>query len=235
MEQRNHTLEPLSLQARLCSTGLGTMWNRMEPPRLRQTSCRFHIVLCCVCITHASRQHVVVLKYVSVSPERPQPDEKLATNFNPFTNKEVTMGLDAYAGFQEPQPQNVEPINHEALSETLHADDDFYWRKHARLQEYMQQLWRVREFGEDAKHWGGLRMDGKHDLSEIIFLEREDIERLQNLVETDSLPFCPDGFFWGHQFQEESMKEYKALDLKFCERALQWLDEGKKVWYDCSW
>ena len=31
------------------------------------------------------------------------------------------------------------------------------------------------------------------------------------------------------------MKEYKALDLKFCERALQWLDEGKKVWYDCSW
>ena len=145
------------------------------------------------------------------------------------------MGLDAYAGFQEPQPENVKPINDDALYDTLQAEDGFYWRKHARLQEYMQQLWRVREFGEDAKFWGGLRMDGKHDLAEVIFLEREDIERLQELVENDNLPFCPDGFFWGHQFQEESMKEYKELDLKFCKQALKWLDEGKKVWYDCSW
>ncbi|MEK9699774.1 MAG: hypothetical protein VW270_28610 [Candidatus Poseidoniales archaeon] len=145
------------------------------------------------------------------------------------------MGLDAYAGFQEPQPENVEPINQEVLSETLQHQDEFYWRKHARLQEYMQQLWRTREFGDDAKYMQGLRMDGKHDLAEIIFLEREDIVKLQELVENDSLPFCCDGFFWGQQFQEESCKEYKELDLKFCKQALQWLDEGKKVWYDCSW
>ena len=145
------------------------------------------------------------------------------------------MGLDAYAGFQEPQPENVEPINHEALYETLQAGDEFYWRKHARLQEYMQSLWRIRKFGDEAKFWSGLRMDGKHDLAEVIFLEKEDIERLQELVENDNLPFCPDGFFWGQQFQEESMKEYKELDLKFCKQALKWLDEGKKVWYDCSW
>ena len=145
------------------------------------------------------------------------------------------MGLDAYAGFQEPQPENVEPINSAALSETLQHDDEFYWRKHARLQEFMQQLWRVRKFGEDGKVMQGLRMDGEHDLAELIFLEREDIVRLQELVENDSLPFCCDGFFWGQQFQEESMREYKELDLKFCKQALQWLDEGKKVWYDCSW
>ena len=145
------------------------------------------------------------------------------------------MGLDAYAGFQQQQPEKVEPINYEALSKTLEHDDEFYWRKHARLQEFMQQLWRVRNFGEDAKQWHGLRMDGKHDLAEVIFLEREDIVKLQELVENNNLPFCPDGFFWGHQFQEESMKEYKELDLKFCKKALQWLDEGKKVWYDCSW
>jgi hypothetical protein len=99
----------------------------------------------------------------------------------------------------------------------------------------MQRLWRVRKFGEDAKHWSGLRMDGKHDYGEVMFLEKQDIEELQKLVENNDLPFCPDGFFWGQQFQEESMKEYKELDLKFCKQALKWLDEGKKVWYDCSW
>ena len=145
------------------------------------------------------------------------------------------MGLDAYAGFQEPQPENVEPINDDALYDTLQAGDEFYWRKHARLQEYMQKLWRVRKFGDEAKFWGGLRMDGQHDLAEVIFLDKEDILDLQKRIENDNLPFCPDGFFWGQQFQEESMKEYKQLDLKFCKQALKWLDEGKKVWYDCSW
>ena len=145
------------------------------------------------------------------------------------------MGLDAYAGFQEPQPENVEPINSDALYETLQGGDEFYWRKHARLQEYMQKIWRERKFGKEGKYMQGLHMDGKHDYAEVMFLEREDIVKLQELVENDDLPFCPDGFFWGQQFQEESMKEYKELDLKFCKQALKWLDEGKKVWYDCSW
>ena len=57
------------------------------------------------------------------------------------------MGLDAYAGFQKPQPENVEPID---ISTTLEHDDRFYWRKHARLQQFMQELWRERKFGKDA-------------------------------------------------------------------------------------
>ena len=148
------------------------------------------------------------------------------------------MGLDAYAGFQHTQhtfADNVEPINHDVLSETLEHDEDFYWRKHARLQEFMQQLWRVKNFGEEADQWRGLRMDGKHDYHGLLFLEKMDILRLQELVQDDNLPFCPDGFFWGQQFQEEAMKDNKPWDLKFCETALKWLDEGKKVWYDCSW
>ena len=113
------------------------------------------------------------------------------------------MGLDAYAGFQEPQPENVEPINSDAFYETLQGGDEFYWRKHARLQEYMQRLWRERKFGKEGKYMQGLHMDGKHDYAEVMFLEREDIVRLQELVENDDLPFCPDGFFWVQQFQEE--------------------------------
>ena len=146
------------------------------------------------------------------------------------------MGLDAYAGFQEPQPENVKPINDEVFYDTLQHDDRFYWRKHSRLQQYMQDLWRVRTFGEEqARNMTGLHMDGKHDLAETIFLTKEDILDLQAKVTNDNLPFCPDGFFWGQQFQEEAMKEYKEQDIKFCAEALKWLEEGKKVWYDCSW
>ena len=70
---------------------------------------------------------------------------------------------------------------------------------------------------------------------DILILDRDDILSLQTQVENDSLPFCPDGFFWGQQFQEESMKDFKQQDLKFCKDALQWLEEGKEVWYESSW
>ena len=39
--------------------------------------------------------------------------------------------------------------------------------------------------------------------------------------------FCNDGFFWGQQFQEESVKEYKSQDLKFvkfCKQAINLFD-----------
>jgi len=64
---------------------------------------------------------------------------------------------------------------------------------------------------------------------------QEDIIELQKLIKDDNLPFCDGGFFWGHQFQEESMKDYKKIDLKFCKDALKWIKEGKEVWYDCWW
>ena len=145
------------------------------------------------------------------------------------------MGLDAYAGFQEPQPENVEPINDDAFYDTLQGGE-FYWRKHSRLQQYMQDLWRVRTFGEEqARNMTGLHMDGKHDLAETIFLTKEDILDLQAKVRDDNLPFCSDGFFWGQQFQEEAMKDFKQQDLKFCKDALRWLEEGKEVWYESSW
>jgi hypothetical protein len=70
---------------------------------------------------------------------------------------------------------------------------------------------------------------------DLLILTKEDILELQHLVETDNLPFCADGFFWGQQFQEESMREYKDQDLKFCENALEWIEQGNEVWYESSW
>ena len=44
-----------------------------------------------------------------------------------------------------------------------------------------------------------------------------------------------DGFFWGQQFQEESVKEYKEQDIKFLKFCEQAISEGKVVEYWCSW
>ncbi len=136
------------------------------------------------------------------------------------------MGLDANAGFQKPQPKNVEPID---VYDTM--ESKFYWRKHARLQQYMMAKWHANK-GEDTPY--GV-MGSDFNGGNILWLEKDDILELQDMVKNGSLPFCPDGFFWGHQFQEESMSEYKQQDLDFCKEALKWLKEGKKVWYDCSW
>jgi len=143
------------------------------------------------------------------------------------------MGLDANAGYLNPkkeQQDNVVDIN-ENIGDRM--ESPYYWRKHARMQQFMMEL-------HDSKNNGPAKgqRDGMMDSfngGDILYLERDDIETLLKLVEQDNLPFCPDGFFWGHQFQEESMREYKAQDIQFCKDALQWIDSGLEVWYDCSW
>ena len=142
------------------------------------------------------------------------------------------MGLDANAGFLNPkqkQPDNVVDL-HDDFDDR--KESPFHWRKHARLQQFMMEL-------HDEKNDGpkkGERVGMMNSFNcEPMLLTREDVLRLQKCVQNDSLPFCPDGFFWGHQFQEESMREYKQQDLEFCEQALKWIDEGKEVFYECWW
>jgi len=118
--------------------------------------------------------------------------------------KEDPMGLDQRAGYNK--------------------IDVYDWRKHARLQEFMHELY-CKKHPDDT---------GDFNCKKLV-LNKEDILELQKAIKGDNLPFCDGGFFWGHQFQEESMKEYKEYDLKFCEDALQWIEEGKEVWYDCWW
>ena len=100
------------------------------------------------------------------------------------------------------------------------AVEVYDWRKHSRLQEFMGAI-----FSE--------RVPNKEFNMQKLYLAKEDILTLQELITNDNLPFSEGGFFWGHQFQEESMKEYKKQDLKFCKDALKWIKEGKDVWYDC--
>jgi hypothetical protein len=122
------------------------------------------------------------------------------------------MGLDQYACARLPEqnPAEVQP--------------NFTWRKHAKLQEFMEQLWIART-GQPAEELNCNRLE----------LQAEDIATLQALIERNELPDSPGGFFYGHQFQEESASEYRDRDLEFCQWARAILRTRQKVFYSCWW
>jgi hypothetical protein len=66
-------------------------------------------------------------------------------------------------------------------------------------------------------------------------LQAEDISTLQAMIERSELPESPGGFFYGHQFQEESATEYRERDLEFCQWARAVLQTRQKVFYSCWW
>ena len=122
------------------------------------------------------------------------------------------MGLDqfAYARLPEQDPAEVTA--------------EFTWRKHAKLQEFMEQLFETRT-GQSADQLNCAELE----------LQPEDITTLQAMVEQGQLPASPGGFFYGHQFQDESATEYRELDLKFCQWARTILQTRQKVFYTCWW
>ena len=131
------------------------------------------------------------------------------------------MGLDQYAGFRD-SDGNVH--------------EEFYWRKHARLQQFMAREFDLRN--KDKKH------DAENTMNNLGFnggeggvkITKEIIEKLKIAVESKYYDyFASDGFFWGQQYQEEQVKEYKKQDKKFIEWCEKQLKDGKNIGYDCSW
>lgn len=122
------------------------------------------------------------------------------------------MGLDQYAWARERGESNE---GHEP---------QFTWRKHSKLQEFMEQL-----FVE------------KTSLSSVelncgeLELELADIEKLEKCIEQKAMPISPGGFFYGHQFQDEAEDKYRDQDIMFCEWARREIEQGNTVIYSCWW
>ena len=131
------------------------------------------------------------------------------------------MGLDQYAGFRD---------------EEGNVREEFYWRKHARLQQFM-----AKEFDEQNKT---TKHNTVNDLQHLGFnggqggvkITKDLIDKLKKAIESKYYDyFASDGFFWGQQFQEEQVTEYAEQDKKFVEWAEQQLSAGENIGYDCSW
>ena len=132
------------------------------------------------------------------------------------------MGLDQYAGFRDSKGE---------------VHEEFYWRKHARLQVFFAKQFRKQNKDkeknntvDDLQHLGFNGGQGGVTITEEVVKDLE--EAIKNGY-WDHV--ANDGFFWGQQFQEEQVNEYKAQDEKFLRWCKQRLKEKKEIGYDCSW
>ena len=132
------------------------------------------------------------------------------------------MGLDQYAGFRDSKGE---------------VHEEFYWRKHARLQVFFAKQFRKQNKDkeknntvDDLQHLGFNGGQGGVTITEEVVKDLE--EAIKNGYYDH---FANDGFFWGQQFQEEQVNEYKAQDEKFLEWCKKRLKEKKEIGYDCSW
>ena len=150
------------------------------------------------------------------------------------------MGLDQYAGTMREQSYEYNRPDGTTHIEKWQQAGPFEWRKHARLQEFMNTLYMERNKLTNKWEQSKPDSDGNVWYNPIswnsIELKEEDIDRLEEAIKNGySNYFCNGGFYWGHEFQEESAKDYKEKDLEFVEFAREALADGETVIYECSW
>ena len=111
----------------------------------------------------------------------------------------------------------------------------FVWRKHARLQQFMSSQWNKQN--KHHQHEGHLAHLGFNaDQEAPVYITEELVLDLAEAISNNYKDYvAEDGFFWGQQFQEESVKEYKDQDVKFLKFCQQAISEKKVVEYWCSW
>ena len=91
----------------------------------------------------------------------------------------------------------------------------FVWRKHARLQQFMSSWWdKQNKHHQHEGHPAHLGFNA--DQEAPVYITEELVLDLAEAISNNYKDYvAEDGFFWGQQFQEESVKEYKDEDIKF--------------------
>jgi hypothetical protein len=149
------------------------------------------------------------------------------------------MGLDQYAGTMRTKTYKYTTPDGENKEDKYQMAGPFEWRKHARLQEFMNNLymerndftskWESDETPNGERVWNPISW---HQIE----LSSEDIDELEKAINSQySNYFCDGGFFWGHEIQEYQADYYKDKDLEFVEFAREALKDGETVIYECSW
>ena len=142
------------------------------------------------------------------------------------------MGLDQYAYSRPPRKRNSD--NGIQIAE---------WRKHNRLQGWMQDLWESKGCPNEDKHG-----DDDDDDAEVLFncvplqLTEEDIYSLEDAILNFEFPES-NGFFWGSDsyFWTDENNEpfpeneyyYQESDLQFVKDARKALKKKHRIFYSC--
>ena len=124
------------------------------------------------------------------------------------------MGLDQHAHLRG-HKVNWEKYYSDTEASIYEQKQVFVWRKHARLQEFMAKKWA--DQNPSVKVEGHLAHLGfNSDQDAPCYMTQEVVDELGEQIEKGFSDYvAEDGFFWGQQFQEDSVKEYKEQDIKF--------------------
>ena len=148
------------------------------------------------------------------------------------------MGLDQYAQIRN-KKIDFKKVYSDEYKPTLHG---FVWRKHARLQAFMNEQWvkqNEHTFKKQLKDANDKPLDLFHlgfNAGEVVYMTEEVVKDLEEAIKNDyHAYFASDGFFWGQQFQEHSVKQYKKQDKEFLDFCKWALKNKKVVTYECSW
>jgi hypothetical protein len=138
------------------------------------------------------------------------------------------MGLDMYA-FRH-KGERIKPAeDRDALKGTEREPHEFaYWRKHNRLQGFMENLYNKRHDGQELE-WNSFNCVP-------LYLEKDDLDKLEAAINDRKLP-ATEWFFYGSDSYtwEGEQDDIKATDLKFVSDARKYLLRGYKVFYECWW
>ena len=137
------------------------------------------------------------------------------------------MGLDQYAHLRDQKDLSFNTYDDNYNPEK----DGFYWRKHARLQQFMAAMYREQtpeEINEDDFNLG---FNGGP-----VIINEDVLNKLEKAINSDYQDYiATDGFFWGQQYQEEQVNNYKEIDKKFLQWCKKQVSKGNIPEYHCSW
>jgi len=150
------------------------------------------------------------------------------------------MGLDQYAGLRDSNGKVHIDFENVYSDKYEPEKSGFVWRKHARLQVFMSKQFNKQKHENEDEHIHNTIDDLQHLGFNAgqggVKITEELIKELEEEIKSNYWNcFANDGFFWGQQFQEEAVKEYKSFDKKFIKWAKEQLKAGRQIGYDCSW
>jgi hypothetical protein len=106
------------------------------------------------------------------------------------------------------------------------ASEIAYWRKHNRLQGYMEDLYRERHMEDSNKPFNCVYLE----------LMPSDIDELEGVIKEALLPETSGFFFGPDSYRDpEHLKYLVEADLHFIRRARCAFEDGFRVWYYSWW
>jgi len=136
------------------------------------------------------------------------------------------MGLDMFA-FRHKGEMTKEQVHEAKYNEDV--EEIAYWRKHNRLQGWFENLFYKKHDGKEIS-WDAFNCVP-------LYLSRDDLMKLREDVSNKRLPET-EGFFFGgdsYQWDKKEVEKQMKYDLDFINKAIKSLNEGYKVFYECSW